>query len=71
MPVKKAPEFHLYHSKDRFSDDAPAHLALPFLAIGENHRNFLHIEAQQPRFELHFDLEGIANELDLIKSDSI
>jgi len=63
------PQFN--HSKNSFPEDAFVHFGSAFGAVGENNIHFLDFKSQFPGGEFHFDLEGIASELDPAEVDSL
>src|SRR6056300_244158 len=57
------PNFQFHHTKDGFFDDATRHFTSPFRTVGKNHGDLLQGEPFAPSNEFHFNLEGVANEV--------
>ena len=67
--AEPAAPFQLHHPEESFAKDATVHLRGSQLAVHEDNRYFSNLEAALVSRELHFDLEGIAFELDFVQFD--
>ena len=64
-------EAHLKDAKESLSEDIHTHFARPQFPINESNGNFFDAESKLSRIVFHFDLKGIADELNPAEVDAL